>query len=118
MAMKDLKKCKASLVVRKMQIKMILSWHLIFVRMAKIKNTSDNFAVVNVEQSEYSSVDGGSASLYSHFENQYGGFSEKKKTIYHKNKLYHSWADNQKGGQSYHKDTCSTMFIYNLFEIV
>lgn len=74
MAMKDLKKCKASLVVRKMHIKMILRWHLIFVRMAKTKNTSDNFAVVNVEQSEYSSVDGGSASLYSHFENQYGGF--------------------------------------------
>jgi hypothetical protein len=38
MAEKHLKRCSKSLVIRKMQIKMTLRFHLTTIRMAKIKN--------------------------------------------------------------------------------
>jgi hypothetical protein len=42
MAERHLKKCPASLIIREMQIKTILRFHLIPVRMAKIKNSGDS----------------------------------------------------------------------------
>jgi hypothetical protein len=42
MAEKHLKKCSAPLIIRKMQIKTTLTFHLTPVRMAKIKNSGDS----------------------------------------------------------------------------
>jgi hypothetical protein len=42
MAEKHLKKCSASLIIREMQIKATLRFHLTLVRMAKIKNSGDS----------------------------------------------------------------------------
>jgi hypothetical protein len=42
MAEKRLKKCSTSLIIRKMQIKTTLRFHLTTVRMAKIKNSGDS----------------------------------------------------------------------------
>jgi hypothetical protein len=42
MAEKHLKKCSASLIIREMQIKTTLRFHLIPVRMVKIKNSGDS----------------------------------------------------------------------------
>jgi hypothetical protein len=42
MAKKHLKKCSTSLVISEMYIKTILRFHLITVRMAKIKNSCDS----------------------------------------------------------------------------
>jgi hypothetical protein len=42
MAEKHLKKCSGSLIIREMQIKTALRFHLTPVRMAKIKNSGDS----------------------------------------------------------------------------
>ena len=42
MADKSLKKCSASLIIREMQIKTTLRFHLIPVRMSKIQNSGDS----------------------------------------------------------------------------
>ena len=64
----------------------------------------------DVEQGEHSSIADGHADLYSHFGSQYGSVSENLKLISLKTQLSHSWASTQDVA-SFHKCTCSTMFI-------
>jgi hypothetical protein len=59
-----------------MQIKTTLRFHLIPVRMAKIKIQVTADAGEDVEKEEYSSIVGGIASLYNHSGNQYSSSSE------------------------------------------
>jgi len=75
-AEKHIKKCSTSSVIREMQIKTTLRFHLTPVRMAKIKNSGDSRdAGENVKQREHSSIDGGIANWYKHSGNQSGSFS-------------------------------------------
>jgi hypothetical protein len=76
MVEKHLKKCSNSLVIRQMQIKTTLRFHLTLIRMAKIKTTGDNTCWRGCEKEEHSSMAGGIVNLYNHSENQCGGFSE------------------------------------------
>jgi hypothetical protein len=75
-AEKHLKRNSTSLVIREMQIKTTLRFHLTPVRMAKIKNSGAADAGENVEKEEHSSIAGGIASLYNYSVNQSGGSSE------------------------------------------
>jgi hypothetical protein len=115
MVEKNLKKCSISLVIREMQNKMTLGFHLTPVRMAKIKNAGDSRC--------------------------WGGYGERG-TLLHcwwdckfVQPLWKSvwwflrkldivlWEDPEipllsiypKDAPSYDKDTCSTMFIVALF---
>ena len=64
----------------KMQIKTTLKFHLIPVRMAKIKTQMTTHADKDVGQGEHSPTAGGSGNLYRQFGSQYGGFSENWKS--------------------------------------
>jgi hypothetical protein len=55
-----------------MQIKSTLRFHLIPVRMAKIKNEVTADAGEDVEKEEHFSIAGGIASWYNHSRNQFG----------------------------------------------
>ena len=70
-----------------------------------------------MEQGEHSSIAGGSANLYNHFENQFGGFSEQGIVLPQEPAIPLLGIYPEDAPPS-HKDTCSTMFIAALFIIV
>jgi hypothetical protein len=62
--------------------------HLTPVRMSEIKTTKDSSCSWGCGAREHSSIAGGSANLYNHHGNQYGGSSGNWESIYLKTQLY------------------------------
>jgi hypothetical protein len=79
LAEKYLKKNSKSLIIREMQIKMTLRFHLTSIRIIKNKTQVTVDAVKNVKKEEHSHIAAGIANLYKHSENQSGSSSKNWK---------------------------------------
>ena len=76
MARRHMKKCSASLIIREMQIKTTMRYHLTLVRVAITNKSQITNAGEGVEKREPFYTVGGNVNWYDYYGKQYGSSSE------------------------------------------
>ena len=113
MANRQIKRSLASLIIRKMQIKTIVRYHLPPVRMAVIKCQMTSTGK-DVEKREPLCTLGGDINWCSHYRKQYEVSLKNQKQNCYMIQEFHFW--NLKEIQTL-KDVCTVLFIVALFTV-
>ena len=112
---KQMKECSTSLIIREMQIKTTMRYHLTPVRMAIITNVQTINAGEGMEKREASCIVGGNVNWYNHYGEQYRGSLKTKNraTI----RPSHPTTGHIPWEIIIQKESCTTMFIAALFTV-